>query len=75
MADKIDDRVFPIRAYTTYLSVEDTLKSLFLYGLPMGKMFAVELGQKRRSNVSRACLYSACGYVRQPKITICVWTS
>ena len=57
------------------MSVGDSLRSLFLYELPMGKLLVVGLRPKWRSSFSRTCLYSVCECGRQPKITISVQTS
>ena len=57
------------------MSVEDSLKSLFLYVLPTGNLLAVRLRPKWRSSISRACLYSVCECGRQPKIATFVLTS
>ena len=57
------------------MSVEGNLKSLFLYGLPMGKLSVVGLRPKWRSSFSRTYLYNVCEHARQPKITISVRTS
>ena len=57
------------------MSVTNSLKSPFLYGLPMGKLLVVSRGPKWRSSFSRACLYSVCECGRQPNIVISVWTS
>ena len=56
------------------MSVGDRLKSLFLYGLLVGKLLVVEVRPKWRSNFFRTCLYSVCNCGRQPKITISVRT-
>ena len=57
------------------MSVGGSLKSLFLYGIPMGKLLVVGLGPKWRSSFSSTCLKSVCDSGRQPKITISVRTS
>ena len=57
------------------MSVGDSLKSVFLYGLPMGNLSVVGLRPKWRSNFSRACLYIVCECGRQPKIATFVLTS
>ena len=57
------------------MSVEGSLKSLFLYGLPMGKLSVVGLRPKWRSSFSRSYLYSVCECGRHPKVTISVRTS
>ena len=57
------------------MSVGDSLKSLFLYGLPMEKLLVVGLRPKWRSDFFRTCLYSVCECERQSKITISVRTS
>ena len=64
-----------MHAYTAYVSVEDDLKSLFLYGVPMGKLLTVGLRSKWRSSFYRTCLYSVCECGEWPKITISVRTS
>ena len=57
------------------MSEEGSLKSLFLYGLPMGKLSVVGLRPKWRSNFSRTWLYNVSESGKQPKITIFVRTS
>ena len=57
------------------MSVGDSLKSLVLHGLPMGKLLVVGLRPKWRSSFSRTCLYSVCECGRKHKITISVRTS
>ena len=56
------------------MSVADGLKSLFLYGLPMGKLLVVGLGQKWRSSFNRTCLYIVCECERHPEVVISVRT-
>ena len=64
--------IFPVRAYTAYLSVGESLKSLLSHGLPMGKLLVVWLRPKWRSSFSLICLYGVCECGRKPKTTISV---
>ena len=57
------------------MSVEDSSKSPFLYGLPIGKLLVVGLRLKRRSSFCRTRLYSVWECGRRPEITIPVRTS
>ena len=66
---------FFVHAYTACVSVEKTLKSPFLYGLPMGKLLVISRGPKWRSNSSGTCLYSVCAREKNLKIAIFVWTA
>ena len=57
------------------MSVEKTLKSPFVYELPISKLLVVSRGPKWRPRFSRTCLYSACEREEEPKTAIFVWTS
>ena len=50
----------------------DSLKSLFLYSLPIGKLFVIGLRPKWRSSFSSTCLYSIYECGGQSKSTISV---
>ena len=48
--DRNGDQVFSVHVYTTYVSVGDSLKSPFLYRLPMEMLLVVRLRLKWRSS-------------------------
>ena len=68
-------RVFPAHAYTVYVSVQNTLKSLFLYGLRKRKLWVIIWRPKMAVEFSRTCLYNVCERTKYSKIATFVWTS
>ena len=66
---------FPVHAYTPYMNMDKSLKSPFLYGLPMGKLLVIGRGPKWWSNSSGTFLYSVRERGKDLKIAIFVWTS
>ena len=57
------------------MSVGESLKSPFLYGLLMGKLLVVGIFTNMAIEFSRTCLYSICECGRQPNIATFVWPS
>ena len=72
---KIAAEFLSVHAYTAYVSVEKSLRSPFLYVLPMEKLLVISLRPKWRPKFSRTCLYSVCERGKDLKIAIFVWTS
>ena len=68
-------RIFPIDAYTVYVSVQSTLRSPFLYGLRMRKFQVTIYRPKMASRPFRTCLYSVRERTKHSNIAIFVLTS
>ena len=57
------------------MSVGESLKSPFLYGLLKGKLLVVGFFTNMAIDFSRTCLYSISEGGRKPKIATFAWTS